>query len=148
MLIRVFSDTDLADLLAIEQLTQPFPWSEDIFVRCWKVGYLGWVAEIEGKVVAFVLMSIQVGEGHILNLCVHPDYQRRGIGGQLVDHALNIAKEKGAGMGFLEVRRSNISAIALYHKLGFVQISDRKNYYPAQDGREDALVFAKDLLVQ
>ncbi|MHB1949438.1 MAG: ribosomal protein S18-alanine N-acetyltransferase [Gammaproteobacteria bacterium] len=147
-MLRILQETDLPQLLVIENLTQIAPWSEDIFKRCWQGGYSGWVIEQENQVVAFILATLRVGETHILNLCVHPSFQRRGYGRELLLHVLAVAKSKGDGMAILEVRRSNISAIQLYEQQGFIKIGERKNYYPAQKGREDALVFAKDLGVQ
>jgi len=144
-MLRELTITDLPQVLAIEQATQKAPWSEDVFTRCLEMGYKGWVLAESDQITGFLLMSFVLGECHILNLCVHPDYQRKGLGRELLQHALLQAKQKGAGIAYLEVRRSNKRAIALYNQAGFVQISERKNYYPDPKVREDALVFAKDL---
>jgi ribosomal-protein-alanine N-acetyltransferase len=148
VMLRILHEDDFPQLLIIERLTQAAPWTLEVFERCLQVGYLGWVIEENKRIWGFVLLSLQVGEGHILNICVHPDFQRQGVGQELIEHALGIAKAKGAAMVFLEVRRSNKGAIALYEKMDFVQIGERKAYYPLASGREDALVFAKDLGVQ
>ena len=136
----------MARLIAIELAAQIAPWSEEIFQRCFKMEYDCWVIEENNQVIAFVIMSSAITkESHILNLCVDPLYQRKGHGEALLKYAISQAKSDGMGIAYLEVRRSNYHAILLYHKLGFIQIGERKDYYPAKNGREDALIFAKDL---
>ena len=147
-MLRILHKTDLPTLVIIEKLTQYAPWSLEIFERCLQSGYSGWVIEIEEQVLAFIIVSFQLGECHIMNFCVHPLHQNKGLGRQLLEHTLEKAREQGTAMAFLEVRCSNESAIALYEKLDFIQISVRKNYYEGPQGREDALMFAKDLGVQ
>lgn len=147
-MLRSIHEKDIPKVLAIELVTQPMPWSDEAFVRCFQAGYHGWVVEVDQDVMGFIILSSQAGESHILNLCVHPNHQHQGHGRSLMVHALTEAKRMGAGMIFLEVRRSNEHAIALYDQLGFVQIGERTDYYPLPKGREDALVFAKDLGVQ
>jgi ribosomal-protein-alanine N-acetyltransferase len=146
--LRTFSFLDFPQLLEIEKLTQFAPWTLEVFLRCQEAGYEGWVIEQDSTILGFIVTSLHVGENHILNLCVHPDFQRQGIGRQLVEYVLTRAQNNQADISFLEVRRSNVPAISLYEKLGFIQIGERKGYYPSVHGREDALVFAKDLRVK
>lgn len=148
MTLRILHEDDVSVIFAIEQLAQIAPWTIETFHHCLRAGCVGWVSTIDNQVIGFILLSLQHGEGHILNLCVHPDFQHSGYGRELIQYALTIAKEKRIGMIFLEVRRSNLHAITLYKTLDFVQIGERKNYYPTLEGREDALVFAKDLGVE
>ena len=144
--MRKITEADLPQLVAIENLTQFTPWSEEIFKQCLTIGYDCWCIEEDHILLGFIMMSSTLtGEGHILNLCVTPTFQRKGHGRKLLAYALSEAKQKGMGIIYLEVRRSNHRAIKLYHKMGFTQISERKDYYPTAQGREDALVFAKDL---
>ena len=147
MIISITDEQVLPQLVIIEALGQLAPWPFDVFKRCLLAGYafLGWVNE--DQVIGFIIYSFSVGECHILNLCVHPDYQGLGVGKNLLVHALTVAHETGAEIAFLEVRCSNHRAIALYQAMGFNQIGERKGYYPRGEGREDALVFAKDLSV-
>lgn len=144
-MLRQQTETDLPQILIIESLTQIAPWTTETFERCWQAGYPGWIIEQDKKIIGFIIATFNVGETHILNLCVHPDYQRKGFGKELLLHVLKEAKTRGVGIAFLEVRRSNRNAIALYQKMHFIQVAERKNYYPSTHGREDALVFAKDL---
>jgi ribosomal-protein-alanine N-acetyltransferase len=141
------TQTDLGALLAIETATQVVPWTEETFHVCFQAGYLGWVIEVEEKVVGFVMVSIQRDECHVLNLAVARANQSQGLGRKLMEHAMLYAEQNGAGIVYLEVRRSNSRAISLYRKLNFHQIGERKGYYPTVAGMEDALIFAKSLRV-
>jgi ribosomal-protein-alanine N-acetyltransferase len=148
MTIRQLEKMDFPRLLDIEQLTQIAPWSELAFKRCWEAGYPGWVKEKDENVVGYILLSLAVGECHILNLCVHPDYQRQGLGHEMMEYGMQWAKEQNAGIVYLEVRRSNKAAIALYRRMNFKLIGERKGYYATPKGNEDALVFARDVGIE
>lgn len=143
-MLRPIQKSDTPSLLEIENLTQFSPWSIETFERCWQAGYKGWVLEKDQKIIGFLIVSFQAGEIHILNLCIHPQFQRQGFGQKLIKHLFSITKSQGGGVIFLEVRKFNKNAIALYKKMNFVQIGERKNYYDSPKGREDALVFAID----
>lgn len=146
--MRLLAESDLSQLALIEERTQAFPWTEDTFKQCFNSGYRGWVLEQDNKVIGFIIVTLQMDECHILNIAIHPDYQRRGLGYQLLADVLALLKEKAVRAVYLEVRSSNLPAISLYHKLGFVEVTVRKNYYPSKKGREDAIVLAKDLRVE
>jgi ribosomal-protein-alanine N-acetyltransferase len=146
--IRRFNDTDLEKVVSIEAATQVSPWSDAAFLRCWNAKYPGWVVEVDGEIVGFVFISLASGECHVLNLCIHTARQRLGLGRQLLTSALMWAKEQGAGIVYLEVRRSNINAIALYRNMNFKSIGERKSYYSTPKGPEDAVVFARDLGIE
>jgi ribosomal-protein-alanine N-acetyltransferase len=90
-------------------------------------------------------MSIAAGECHLLNLCVHPDWQGRQFGRKLLRWLLSIARRQNADTAFLEVRRSNRAAIALYETEGFGEVGIRRGYYPHKEGREDAIIMARPL---
>src|SRR5262245_57191546 len=99
---------DIPRLVAIEQLTQLSPWSEDIFERSFQLRYDCWVMEVDNQVIAFLMMSsAMTGESHILNVCVDPDYQRQGHGQALLHYAISHAKRHQIDIVYLEVRRSN-----------------------------------------
>lgn len=147
MPLRKLYQADLAAILAIEQLAHAVPWTEDTFKTCLELGHQGWVLEEAGKVLGFIIISLRTEECHILNLCVSLRHQHNGYGRRLLRHALAEVKRMGAGVAYLEVRRSNSRAIALYKKEQFMQIGEREGYYPTVAGNEDALVFAKSLRV-
>lgn len=91
-------------------------------------------------------MSLALDEAHVLNLCVDPDYQGKGIGRILMEYLLSEARNGGATVMLLEVRKSNAVALRLYRNLGFVRIGLRRGYYPARTGREDAYVLAHEIV--
>lgn len=143
--LRPMRESDVDAVFAIESQAYPYPWSEGIFRDCLRVGYCCWLL-VEGEVgIAYGIMSVGAGESHILNICVRPEYQRRGYGGLLLRHLLQLAKRHHAEVSLLEVRRSNLAALSLYAHLGFKEIGVRTEYYPAPNGREDALVLSKNL---
>jgi ribosomal-protein-alanine N-acetyltransferase len=137
--------TDMPKLLVIEQATQIAPWTLETFQKCLDAGSKAYVYEVEQELIGFIFVLSQAGEGHILNVSVHPDHQRRGYGYELINEVFRALKAEGSNIAYLEVRKGNAKAIALYKKLGFIQIGERKNYYIGLENKEDALVFAKDL---
>jgi len=144
MRLRTMTHADLPAVMTIERKNYAFPWGEDIFKDCFKAGYRCWVCETQGKVVGYNLLSLAVGEAHILNISVDPDEQGQGIGRKMMENAIDYARGRAETV-FLEVRPSNVAAIALYEDLGFNEIGIRKGYYPAENGREDAIMLALQL---
>ena len=141
--IRPMTATDLEAIAAIETAANPFPWTAGIFADCLRVGYPAWVYAEQDLVQGFCIVSLNVYECHLLNLCVAPREQGRGIGTLLLRHALGIVSQGEPERMILEVRASNTRAARLYHDLGFRRIGLRKGYYRGHDGRrEDALVLA------
>ncbi len=144
--IRNMKSSDLPAVLAIERQVYNYPWSEGIFRDCFTAGYSCWVCEDLEKVVAYSILSVAAGEAHIMNISVDPKQQKQGIGRKMIEHLLKIACYGKAKSIFLEVRPTNLAAIALYEKMGFNQIGIRKGYYPGEESREDALMFALELI--
>ncbi len=143
--VRAMTMADIDVVAAIEAKAYEFPWSENIFRDCLRGGYSGIVFERYGAVFAYGMLSVAVGEAHILNLCVDPELQGKGYGNTMLDVLISKARELGAEQMYLEVRPSNHSAQYLYHRAGFNEVGLRKNYYRSAKGREDAIVFAKEL---
>jgi [ribosomal protein S18]-alanine N-acetyltransferase len=136
----------LAWAVDIEQRSHEFPWSEGIFQDCLNAGYSAWVlCNTLGEVVAYALMSMGVGEAHVLNVSVDPEHRRRGLGRVLMEHLMVLARHSGCEIMLLEVRASNTAALGMYRALGFGLLYRRKRYYPARQDREDALVMGLDL---
>jgi ribosomal-protein-alanine N-acetyltransferase len=134
--------SDLDAVAAIEASTYMFPWSRGIFSDCLMAGYPSFVLDTGGDVVGYAILSVAAAEAHILNLCVAEKSQRRGLGRQLLQHLLQLARSLNVERLFLEVRPSNAAAIRLYESSGFSRMGLRKDYYRAINGREDALVLA------
>ena len=145
--IRPMSQDDLSSVMVVENSAYSHPWSEGILLDCLRVGYSCWVCEQGEDVVGHAVMSVAVGEAHLLNICISPDRQGAGVGRRLLKRMLRIASERQADTMFLEVRASNLGARGLYESEGFGEIGRRVAYYPANGGeREDALVYAMAIL--
>ena len=136
---------DLDAVMEIEKDAYPYPWTLGIFRDCLHVGYCCWVYTQGEEIQAYGVMSIAAGESHLLNLCVRASARRTGLGTTMLRHLVQLAGRHGADVVLLEVRPSNVAAVDLYRSLGFNEVGIRKNYYPADDGREDALVMARQL---
>lgn len=143
--LRPMRPDDLPRVMPVELAAYSHPWTEGIMRDCIRVGYQCWVAELGDELVGHAVMSVAVGEAHILNLCIAPERQGQGLGRRLLRRMLRMAAELQADTAYLEVRESNVVAQALYESLGFVQVGRRPDYYPEDEGREDALVYAKTL---
>jgi len=144
--LRALREADFDAVMAIEQRAYPFPWTRGIFRDCLLAAYPAWVLLEHGLVIGYGVISLAVDEAHLLNVCVAPERQGRGHGRHLLRSLVKLASDRGAARIFLEVRPSNPAAIALYHAEGFNEIGRRPRYYPAHQGREDALVMAMELL--
>ncbi len=144
--LRPMSEEDVEAVIEVERAAYPYPWTAGIFQDCLRVGYCCWVYVLDDMPVGHGVISIAAGECHILNVCVHPQWQGQGLGRKMLRHMLNLGRRHRADTAFLEARASNASAIGLYHAEGFNEVGRRRDYYPHDKGHEDALVFAKNLL--
>jgi ribosomal-protein-alanine N-acetyltransferase len=143
--LRTMTYTDLKHVIAIEVKAYTHPWTVGILRDCLRVGYSSWVL-LKGKnIIGYGIVMLAAGEAHILNLCVDVNHQGKGLGRKLLNFMSDKAMQSEIDMILLEVRRSNQSAINLYMSEGFHELGVRDNYYPAEDGREDAIIFAKYL---
>ncbi|MEJ0087625.1 MAG: ribosomal protein S18-alanine N-acetyltransferase [Pseudomonadota bacterium] len=145
VVIRPMLEIDLPEIAAIELKSYAFPWSENIFRDCLRVGYTCRALDLAGQIIGYGVMSLGAGEAHILNVCVREEFRTVGFGGRLLENLLERAAAGGVTEAFLEVRPSNLAAIRLYQRLGFEQIGIRRGYYQAPDGREDAIVLKREL---
>ncbi len=137
---------DLKEVLAIERRAYDFAWTDGILRDCLRAGYHCQVLETpHGFIQAYAVMAAAVGEAHILNLCVRPELQGRGLAQRMLDHLLEWARSEQVRTVFLEVRLSNARAARLYASAGFCEVGLRLGYYPSASGREDALVMAREL---
>lgn len=146
--LRTMRPVDLNAVLEVERASYEFPWTRAIFRDCLRVGYHCFVYETSAGLAGHGIVSVAAEECHLLNICVHPDYQRRGLGRALVNFLLMFSRRQGAKVALLEVRVSNSGAYKLYTQLGFDEIGIRKDYYPARHGREDAIILARDLTLE
>lgn len=138
---------DLNEVCNIEQRVYSHPWTYGNCADAISSGYQCWVLR-DGECVLlgyFFLMQV-LDEAHLLNISVHGDWHRCGIGRKLLDKALAVAREKAMVSMLLEVRPSNTRALYMYQRYGFTKIGLRRDYYPASDNRrEDAIVMRMSL---
>lgn len=145
--LRPMMRNDVSRVMEVEPRAYPFSWTEAIFQDCLRVGYSCWVLEDAktSHLIGYGVMSMAVGECHVLNLTVRPEMQGRGFGRHLLRCFLEVARKRHVETVFLEVRPTNAPALELYRTEGFNEVGLRRGYYPAIHGREDALVMARHL---
>lgn len=143
---RAMQRQDLGSIMWIEKRAYSYPWSKGVFKDCLSAGYGCRLMEYHGYPVGYAVLSVALDEAHLLNLCIDPDWQGRGLAGQLLSHMSEQAAFAGATSLFLEVRPSNAVALRLYRSFGFCEVGTRRGYYPAAGGREDALIMALTLM--
>ena len=136
---------DLDTVMRIEPVIYPFPWSLGNFRDSLNTGYICWVFELDGRIAGYTVMMLVLDEAHLLNLSVAKEAQGQGYGDMLLSFIMDKAREHGALNMFLEVRVSNKVAISLYEKKGFNEMAIRPRYYPAENGREDAMLMGAAL---
>ncbi|MBE5251375.1 MAG: ribosomal protein S18-alanine N-acetyltransferase [Enterobacterales bacterium endosymbiont of Blomia tropicalis] len=143
--ISFLTPDDLTQALNIERRSHAFPWSEQTFASNQGERFLNLRLEVDGKLAAFAITQVVLDEASLFNIAVDPAYQRRGLGRQLLQYLIDQLIQREVMTLWLEVRASNLPAIALYEQLEFNQVSRRPNYYPTASGREDALIMALTL---
>lgn len=144
VVFRRMKHEDVPAVHEIDQLSFSLPWPERSFRYEVKENPAsrGWVAEVDGRIAAMLVLWIILDEAHIATIATHPDFRRRGIGERLMVMALISAREEGARRAFLEVRAGNHGAQALYRKYGFGVDGIRARYY--KDNNEDAILMSLD----
>lgn len=148
--MRPAGPADSAALAALDARASRWPWPEYHYrVPCRSENNLaqGCVRVLEegGELVGAVVYSLILDEGCIQNLITDPGHRRRGLARRLLQAALEVLHEEGASCCLLEVRASNVAALALYRNCGFVEDGRRRGYYPLENGREDAILMSMAL---
>lgn len=138
--LAAMREADLAEVLAIETAIYSHPWTRGNFADSLRAGYQCWTWRSGAGLLGYFVLLVAAGEGHLLNLSIAAAHQRHGHGSTLLADAMRMARGRGAQQLFLEVRPSNSGAKALYGRFGFREVAVRPAYYPAHEGREDALV--------
>lgn len=139
---------DVDAVMAVEVRAYPFPWTRGNFIDSLAAGYLAEVrVDDRGAIVGYFVAMPGVGEMHLLNITVAPEWQGRGVAGEMLDTLEAHCRGHAFEMLWLEVRASNDRAMALYRRRGFAAVGTRRGYYPAARGtREDAVVMSERLL--
>ncbi|MBQ2785646.1 MAG: ribosomal protein S18-alanine N-acetyltransferase [Oscillospiraceae bacterium] len=133
----------VAQVAELERMCFSTPWSEKSIATELQNDLALWMVALhDDTVVGYVGSQTVCGETDMMNVAVHPDWRRRGIGEILVEQLIVELKRRCSSSLSLEVRSSNAPAIALYEKLGFCQVGRRPNYY--RNPKEDALILRKE----
>ncbi|WP_457913439.1 ribosomal protein S18-alanine N-acetyltransferase [Candidatus Gillettellia adelgis] len=143
--ISTLSTTDLIEAYNIEQASHIFPWLKTVFLTNQGERFLNLKLSVNRQMAGFAITQIILNEASLLNIAIHPQWQRCGFGYHLLDQLLKKLTNRGVITVWLEVRASNTRAIALYNKCGFNQVTLRRNYYPSITKREDAIIMAIQL---
>lgn len=132
-------EKDICHIAGLERIVFSDPWSEESFIYALhSITDIYLIAEDESSICGYCGLRSIAGEGHIMNICVHPDYQRRGIGRILTKTLIERGREAGDASFTLEVRKNNIKALNLYKELGFIEAGIRKDYYSKP--KDDAII--------
>lgn len=143
---RYLKSSDIESVLLIERKAYPIPWTKSMLeTSLAKDVCFG--LELDGVLIGYALVSYVLDEAHLLNICIDPSLKRKGYGRRLLQFIITKALERRSTVFFLEVRESNHSAIELYCSEGFNEVGVRPNYYPAKQGREDAVLMTMELTV-
>ena len=130
---------DLSEVANLEKSLYAFPWSLGNFRDSVTAGYDCWTVTHGETVIGYAVLMVALDEAHLLNFAIAAEWQNQGIGRGFLKHMIDVAKQAGCQIVYLEVRPSNVAARHLYKSIGFQQIAIRPEYYPAVAGREDAL---------
>ena len=131
---------DLDWVAASEAELHAHPWSRGSFADALASGYEAWIMHRAGEPIGYSIVLNVLDESHLLDIGVVAAVQGQGFGRQFLDWLCERARQRGSDSFFLEVRPSNIAALRLYERFGFTEIGRRRGYYPAAEGREDAIV--------
>ena len=142
---RSMTPGDLDTVMAIENEVYPHPWTRGNFCDSLAAGYHCRIMELSGEVVGYSVVSVGAGEAHLLNLSISAQWQRRGLGREMLRFMIGLTREFFAHKIYLEVRPSNLAGRTLYASAGFIEVATRRDYYPGQGGREDAVIMELEL---
>ena len=138
---RPASSDDISAILEIENKTNQMPWTESQFISSMEVGHFSVVLHEKNNIQGFAIYSPIVPESHLLNIAIDPAHQGKGLGDKLLQQVIFQNKTMGVQVISLEVRVSNLPAIKLYEKRGFLKDAIRPNYYSGPP-KEDALLMS------
>jgi ribosomal-protein-alanine N-acetyltransferase len=146
MILRDMTEADLDGVLRIEREVHTHPWTRGNFSDALRSKYQSKVYESEAeRMLGYAVLMLAVDEAELLDIAIAAQQQRHGWGRKLLEEMMVLARRHGMGRVVLEVRASNAAAIGLYRKAGFVDIGLRRDYYQAENGREDAILMGREL---
>jgi ribosomal-protein-alanine N-acetyltransferase len=136
------TDAHLEAVVAIERRAYSHPWTRGNFADSLRSGYQAQLLCAGDVVLGYFVAMLGVDEVHLLNITVDVPWQAQGWGRVMLDAIALWARGQNAHWVWLEVRTSNARAQQVYERYGFRRVGERKNYYPAERGREDAIVMS------
>lgn len=139
------TNADLDAVAEAEARIHPFPWTRGNFADSLAAGHDAWLAQEDGRLIGYAVMMQVLDEAHLLNISVLPELQRSGRGSALLAHLFAHARLRAATRMLLEVRPGNVAGQGFYRRHSFAEIGRRRDYYPVHEGREDAIVMAREL---
>ncbi|MEE4245105.1 MAG: ribosomal protein S18-alanine N-acetyltransferase [Kangiellaceae bacterium] len=143
---RLATRADIAQVLANETAAYLVPWGKQALIDSLQDQYFFWLIMLDHKVVGHLIYQVILDESHLLNICIQPRHQGKGLGQRLLDFWLEQSTQADCVTAMLEVRVSNQVAINLYQSKGFQLLTQRKGYYPLPRGlREDGLIMSMAL---
>ena len=138
--VSLMDHSDLKEVYEIEKQTNPSPWSKENFFSSYEVGHKSLVCRINNVIVGFIIFSVINKEIHLLNIAVHTEHQKKGIGSLLMETMLKQASAMGVLKVYLEVRSKNEKAILFYKKYNFIKDAVRVNYYTGENSDDAVLM--------
>ena len=138
--VSLMDHSDLKEAYEIEKQTNPSPWSKENFFSSYEVGHKSLVCRIDNVIVGFIIFSVINKEIHLLNIAVHTEHQKKGIGSLLMETMLKQASVMGVLKVYLEVRSKNEKAILFYKKYNFIKDAVRVNYYTGKNSDDAVLM--------
>lgn len=137
------NESHVGQIAELEKSCFNDPWSKKSIASELNNKLSLWLVAVDGEtVIGYVGSQTVLGETDMMNIAVHPDYRKQGIGTELILELIRELSARGSHSLMLEVRASNEPAISVYAKLGFSEIGRRKNYY--RNPKEDALILRKE----
>lgn len=137
---RAMTPADLEGVADLTHRADPFGWTLRNFSDAHASGNTLTVLTVDGVTSGIAAVMHVLDESELLEIAVQPAMQGRGYGKALLAQAIALARRNGAVRMFLEVRESNARARKMYTSFGFEETGRRRNYYPTEDGREDAIL--------
>ena len=135
--IRWMIRRDMPEVLAIENRSFEFPWSDEDFIRCLRQrNCIGMVAEYDERVVGFMIYELHKNRLHVLNFAVRPEFRRRGVGHSMIRKLIGKLSDQRRNRILLEIRETNLDAQLFFRDCGFRAISVLREFY--EDSPEDA----------
>ena len=141
MIFRRMTEEDLDIVAKMEKETFSTPWSKESFLESLQKSYSYFFVAVEEKIVGYCGVHNFGGDGEITNVAVEKEWRGKHVASEMLTYAMAQTQKEGIEAFTLEVRRSNLPAIKLYEKLGFVQQGVRNNFY--ENPIEDAIIMWK-----